>query len=187
MTTPPSTTHERNADTFVYILQCEQFVKVGIATDVPKRVASLQPGNPFPIKVLRKVLYPSRLQALLVERTVHHVLAPHRLFSEWFTCEPTKAREALNCVNGAMTDLMTEHARLDRERIAFYDNAYATNPEYRAALERDRKESAEWLAKVRERDKVAEEASRDFDREHDFDFWSRRPATPRPRRNKAAA
>lgn len=164
MATPPSTTADNRVKTFVYILGCEQFVKIGIAADVAKRVAGLQVGNPFLINVLRKAEYPSKLQALLVERTVHGVLAPHRLFSEWFTCEPTRARDALNYVAAAMRKLVPIHYQAEVERRRYWDERYATDPKLIA----DREASREWVAKAEERHAVMREAGLAFDRDNDF-------------------
>lgn len=41
-----------NKPGFVYLIQCHDFVKVGMATDVKTRLLALQTGNPYELKLL---------------------------------------------------------------------------------------------------------------------------------------
>lgn len=160
MATPRSTSWDHEQQTFVYILGCEQYVKVGIARDVAKRVNGLQMGNPFPIKVLRTVEYPSRLQALLVERTIHAALEPHRLFSEWFTCEAKRARDVTSYVVAAMRQLVVIHAQQHREARARWD----ASPKG----QREASEVQRFFHLSQKRIEATEAAGEAFDREHGF-------------------
>lgn len=58
--------------------------KVGIATDVARRIDELQTGNPFPIDLIRYVEFPSRWEAYRVERCIHSLLEEVRAQGEWF-------------------------------------------------------------------------------------------------------
>jgi hypothetical protein len=66
---------------FVYVMRCEQFVKIGIAADPKQRVKMLQVGNPFPIKLLYQMW---SMNARRDERLLHRALKPHRERGEWF-------------------------------------------------------------------------------------------------------
>jgi hypothetical protein len=59
-----------------YLMRAGEFIKVGVARDVEKRVDLLQIGCSFTIEVLRA--YPYRLERLLI-----WYLRPHRVRGEW--------------------------------------------------------------------------------------------------------
>lgn len=54
-------------------------VKIGFATDVHRRLESIQTGNHVQL-----MLHSGFKSAPYVERIIHRVLAPYRIFNEWF-------------------------------------------------------------------------------------------------------
>lgn len=66
---------------FVYVIRAEDDppIKVGIARDVPRRLAGLQTGNPRQLELL--FVFPGTVE---LERSLHKSLAPDRLTGEWF-------------------------------------------------------------------------------------------------------
>lgn len=72
-----STTKHR----WVYIIQCGEFIKIGIAEDVSKRLATLQTGSPHKLTLLRKF---KSSNAERVEQELHEKLGKHHHRNEWF-------------------------------------------------------------------------------------------------------
>lgn len=66
---------------YLYIIQCQQYYKIGVANDVESRLAQLSTGNPFPLEV--KVIYEFE-NAEIVERAIHQKLKDKRIRGEWF-------------------------------------------------------------------------------------------------------
>ena len=63
----------------VYVLECEDAIKIGIATNVPKRISSLQTGNPKRLYLLHCLPGDRK-----VERALHRRLRACRGLGEWF-------------------------------------------------------------------------------------------------------
>lgn len=72
---------------YVYFAEAEGLnrVKVGVATHVPSRVATLQTGSPVALKVLGVV---ETDDASYLEAAIHRQFAEDRLHGEWFTLSP---------------------------------------------------------------------------------------------------
>jgi hypothetical protein len=66
---------------YLYLIQCQQFYKIGITNDVENRLAQLSTGNPFELKVLLMYGYDN---AEIVERAIHQRFANSRKRGEWF-------------------------------------------------------------------------------------------------------
>ena len=66
----------------LYVLQCKQFYKIGITSNVNKRLANIQTSNPFPVKLVKVYSYLSDDQN--IERRVHVDLKKYRGTGEWF-------------------------------------------------------------------------------------------------------
>lgn len=63
----------------VYFIKCKQYVKIGHASDVSKRLSELQIGCPFPLKLMAVIPGDRRL-----ERAFHEALHAWRVRGEWF-------------------------------------------------------------------------------------------------------
>jgi hypothetical protein len=66
---------------FVYIIKCQDLVKVGIAASVESRLAALQVGNPYTLEVINSFASP---EPALDERRLHCRLAKYHVRGEWF-------------------------------------------------------------------------------------------------------
>jgi hypothetical protein len=68
----------------VYIVQHRQFVKIGKAKDVQKRIGQLQISLPTPIKLLHVISCDSERKAYFIERSLHLAFDDFRASGEWF-------------------------------------------------------------------------------------------------------
>ena len=66
---------------FVYIIQCHDFVKVGVASNVAKRMYGLQTGCPYELRLLASWM--SR-HAIRDERRLHLKWRRYEVRGEWF-------------------------------------------------------------------------------------------------------
>lgn len=110
--TPASTSMDWKASTFMYVIQSQEFCKVGITNNVPRRMLHFRAGNPHPLPVIATFRFGSRIAALLAERTTHSVLAPYAIGREWFEVSPELAENAARVVTEA-TRLVRKAHRLE--------------------------------------------------------------------------
>lgn len=68
-------------------------VKIGIARDPEKRIASIQTGSPRPLKLLAVFDTPNREIARKFEAAFHRHQDEKRLAGEWFDLDPIEALE----------------------------------------------------------------------------------------------
>ena len=109
----------------VYVVGTESGpYKIGIAADIPKRIAQLQTGNPYPL-VLHRELTDWGVFERDMERVLHTVLERYRLGGEWFDCSLAKIDDAIE----------TAKALIEPEIVA------AAERERRARLGRRRREA----------------------------------------------
>jgi hypothetical protein len=79
---------------YVYGIQSGQFIKIGVAVDIAKRLNIMKLSNPHPLKVVfRRQMY----AAFHCERKMHELLKPKALGREWFdvTIEEVRAAAAI--------------------------------------------------------------------------------------------
>ena len=67
-----------------------EFVKIGIANDVRSRMASLQTGNPNPLKLMACYVFQN---AGYIEKALHQKFDPQRVRGEWFTLTAAQVDE----------------------------------------------------------------------------------------------
>lgn len=70
--------------TYVYLIKCEGFVKIGNAHDPEKRMKDMQVGNPFELELIAKLPFEGKRAAHTYEMELHHRLRKHRVRGEWF-------------------------------------------------------------------------------------------------------
>lgn len=87
---------------FVYIAHVKGFYKVGIASNVARRMNGLRTANPNQLKLIFKVEVPAGMAAE-VERRAHRLLAPHHHRGEWFKLCATRA-EIIAAIYQAIED-----------------------------------------------------------------------------------
>lgn len=66
----------------VYFIKCENFIKIGYATDANKRLLSMRTGNPFKMELLKTVAGDSG-----VEKKYHWQFNEYHHQFEWFRYE----------------------------------------------------------------------------------------------------
>lgn len=68
---------------WVYVIGCEghPYYKIGMAKNVAKRRASMQPGSPWKLVPIRKYYVGDRT---LMERMFHKLFDHRRFYNEWF-------------------------------------------------------------------------------------------------------
>ena len=93
-------------------------VKVGMAYDAHKRLASIQTGHPHELQIACLFIMPSRGIAREIERSFHVVMRGKRMRGEWFNIYGVPAIHAM-CVN---------------IRVALQVNASLSEPEMEEAL-----------------------------------------------------
>jgi hypothetical protein len=132
---PFSLPHGKPEQTFVYLMRCDRFTKVGIAWNVNQRRDTLQRCNPFPIKVATKYAFVGKRHALAAERFIHAAMPRHRVHGEWFDAPYDEIRDLTKRVVAVARDLEAEHERMT---IAHYEAnrvRYESDPEYRAEMD----------------------------------------------------
>lgn len=66
-------------NSYVYFIACEEFCKIGFSADPEIRLANLQSGVPFELKILHTVV-----GGETVERKLHEMFSGIRVRGEWF-------------------------------------------------------------------------------------------------------
>lgn len=135
MRTPASSTRDRREATSVYIIQSQDYCKIGIANDVDRRLHYFRAGNPHPLKLIRRYQYASRLHALLVEGTAHKVLSSYSIGREWFHIEPSLATNAVSFISHKMRKLVRRWDAEEATRVRTHHQRLQSDPQYRGALE----------------------------------------------------
>jgi hypothetical protein len=69
----------KNSHCLIYFISCGPFIKIGRTHDVPRRLATLQVGSPYPLKLLIEMDGGER-----VEKELHARYAAYRVGGEWF-------------------------------------------------------------------------------------------------------
>lgn len=74
----------------------EDLFKVGISSNVSKRLAGLQTASPARLRIETVITLPSRDCALSIERRMHEELSCSGLCGEWFSTSLTGAKSLLD-------------------------------------------------------------------------------------------
>jgi hypothetical protein len=83
---------------YVYFIRScggTSMIKIGKATDPERRLAELQTGSPFKLKLLAKFICRSEKHALHVESILHNYCKRWRIRGEWFEYGRTKGLLAM--------------------------------------------------------------------------------------------
>lgn len=78
---------------FIYFVQCGEFVKIGWTVSVRERIADLQTGNPFEIRILA-----TKPGSPTHEKSLHRKFAVHRIRGEWFRLAEEIRAEVAACL-----------------------------------------------------------------------------------------
>jgi len=66
---------------YLYLIQCHQFIKIGIAQNPMGRISSMQSGNPYELKLIKFFKVENMLD---VEKRLHRFVKDHHVRGEWF-------------------------------------------------------------------------------------------------------
>jgi hypothetical protein len=75
---------------YLYLIQCNEFVKIGISYDVEERLSALQTGNPYPLAILDSFEF---ADAGYIEGILHRKFADARVQGEWFRLTNARLKE----------------------------------------------------------------------------------------------
>lgn len=124
--------------TFVYIMRCDRFIKVGISAEIERRLTGLQGANPFKVTLARKYYFDNRQYAAIAERTCHAVFAEARVYGEWFDVPYSVAFPFVTKVVNATKLLPSIHLRQDVADQLAREARYETDARYRAKVDAER-------------------------------------------------
>jgi len=77
----------KNSSSFIYIVKQvndDGFIKIGKANNVERRVASLQVGSPYKLKIIKIIKANTSSHALLIEKALHRKFKKHKVRGEWY-------------------------------------------------------------------------------------------------------
>ncbi len=66
---------------FIYMIECQGFIKIGVASNVQDRLATMQTGCPFKLVLLTSFVSPKPYEE---EEWIHALLDEYRVQGEWF-------------------------------------------------------------------------------------------------------
>lgn len=101
----------------VYIIECNEHYKIGLANDPKKRIVELQVGNPEALKLRWKVKYQTRRVAQKVEKEMHVKFKEFRKRGEWFAVDLEVLKLALlGCELELQERAKIVHAKASQKR-----------------------------------------------------------------------
>ena len=71
-------------NTYVYFIQVDNSIKIGVAKSIRNRMKSIQTHNPGKVKFIQAIECPTRKLALALENRIHYWQRKHRIRGEWF-------------------------------------------------------------------------------------------------------
>jgi len=74
----------RMKPTYVYIIQINEFYKIGMAVNLKKRINQFYSYSPYEIIVVMLQVFPNRSDAAGFEADLHRKFADKRVRGEWF-------------------------------------------------------------------------------------------------------
>jgi hypothetical protein len=78
---------------YLYLIQCNQYTKIGITNDIDYRLRTLQTGNPYPLTVIDKFEFD---EPGLVEYLLHKKYAYACVRGEWFCLSESEVDEVID-------------------------------------------------------------------------------------------
>lgn len=118
---PPATwSGKEEHETSVYAIQCENFVKIGVARNVEARRATLEARGPHQMFTLGSHPLPTLQYAMICERAAHQMLDKYRHRNEWFHARTNIGVRALDAAAEATNLLLARHVA--SEMAAANDN-----------------------------------------------------------------
>jgi hypothetical protein len=123
----------------VYFIQCGDGgpIKIGIAEDAEHRMAALQTGCPYKLRLLDTYRPYYGFDARLFEAQLHALFAPHRMDGEWFHPVDEIADFIDNVwrLNNAIVQFNLLDVPVDKDAIAAVRKTVVAAMEAHAALQ----------------------------------------------------
>lgn len=121
-----------NDDTRLYAMATRgggtiRHFKIGITSNLIKRMSDVQAGCPTPISSVLSVILPSRFTAAAAEKEMHGLLAEYHSIREWFTFDVANPQH-----KSAFND--AAHIALDHRLGKGWTWAFASQKQVRALL-----------------------------------------------------
>lgn len=66
----------------IYIVECENYYKIGTSGDIERRLRQYQANNPFPVKLIK--MYYDIYNPVQIEKWIHLELKEYKHCGEWF-------------------------------------------------------------------------------------------------------
>ena len=82
--------------TFIYVVKCNEYYKIGISCTLGWRLNYLQCGNPYPLKLIDAV---KLKDAKLVEKIIHEYFKDKRGLGEWFKLNDQELKKLQYLIN----------------------------------------------------------------------------------------
>lgn len=79
----------------IYIIQCEEYYKIGQSYDAWKRMKNLETMNPYPITL---IFHLEVNDANKTETKLHHLFASKRIKGEWFKLTTKELKRAISII-----------------------------------------------------------------------------------------
>lgn len=132
---------------YIYLIECQGYYKIGVATDVGNRVSQMATGNPFEMSVVSVYEFGN---ADVVEKSIHQRFSEKRLRGEWFLLSAEEVVEFTHIcrvlggkecdVSGDnFTDFEEEEKELDGEIFWRLERRNDRNPPGFAVMQRGTK------------------------------------------------
>lgn len=113
---------------YIYFAQAGEFVKIGTAKDVAKRIRELQTGCPFRVSLLQVIPGGAK-----TERLIHSRLSHLHVRGEWYTDTP-ELRQTIHLLQNEVFDLPYSRPANDSDYNNRKKVAYALSSEIHDAL-----------------------------------------------------
>lgn len=116
----------------LYAMQCREFCKIGLTTDLNKRFKGIVSGTPFEVTLVGKKTV--QLHGLAyAEAWMHKQFAAERVKNEWFKITPEQASEKLRDAG----TVAAVYSRKCREWFYADRKQKANDPEYQARMKKE--------------------------------------------------
>jgi len=104
----------------IYIIQCNEYYKVGISKSPRSRLKQLQTSNPYELKLKRTYKLPSPKTS---EALIHMMLKEYHVRGEWFNTE----LDVINSVIESLSDLDSEGIKYAEKQMAKKGDSIISN------------------------------------------------------------
>ena len=97
----------RDTNGFVYIIKCNDFIKIGLAKNPQQRLSELSVCTPYNLTILRLIETPDMLST---EQALHIKFKEHHHKGEWFRLPPDCLQQLLAMPTSDILDLANAHS-----------------------------------------------------------------------------